>query len=315
MIIHGGDYEHTLSVTSERGGINLEYRPTAMGDLFGRVLQRQPFDVCEFSLANYIKMRDSGADWLLAVPVFPNRAFRHGTLMVRQDSTIESFAELRGRRVGIADYSMTGGVWGRGLLNEIYGVHWSDIDWVSTSQPRFAPPAAVRISLVAENLEDMLADGHIDALLDPANRDAILPLARRRFRSLLRNHEAEELRYYRETGIFPIHHTLVINRGSLRANPGLPTAVFEAYSQSMEIAKRRRLGASLIPWSNHAWGRIMDIFREEPVQYGLGPANRKVIDKLQDYLLEQQLISRRHALTELFAPIEGDEGSEEYVGA
>jgi 4,5-dihydroxyphthalate decarboxylase len=286
-----------------------------MGDLFARVLQRQPFDVCEFSLANYIKMRDSGADWLLAIPVFPNRAFRHGTLMVRRDSKTQGFSDLRGRRVGIADYSMTGGVWVRGLLDEVYGVHWSEIDWVSTSQPRFAPPAGVRISLVSENLEDMLADGHIDALLDPANRDAMLPLAKRRFRPLLRNHEAEELLYYRKTGIFPIHHTLVINREALGGDPALPGAVFGAYSESMASAKRRRLGASFVPWSNSAWATVMDIFGEDPLQYGLGAANRKVINKLQYYLLEQKLIGRRHALSELFAVIGDHEMSEDYGDA
>jgi 4,5-dihydroxyphthalate decarboxylase len=307
MIIYGGDYEHTLSVTSERDGLKLDYRPTPIPDLFPKVLQRQPFDVCEFSLANYITMRNRGADWLVAIPIFPNRSFRHGTLMVRKDSTIESFAELRGRRVGIADYSMTGGVWTRGLLAEIYGVHWSEIDWVSTSQPRFVPPTGVRISLVKDDLEDMLAEGRIDALLDPASRDAVLPFAGRRFRPLLRDHETQERPYYRQTGIFPIHHTLVIDREALGREPRLPAAVYAAYCDSMAIAKRRRLGASFIPWSSSAWGAVMDFFDEEPLQYGLSPANRKVIDKLQDYLLEQQLINRRLTLAELFVTAEETE--------
>jgi hypothetical protein len=74
----------------------------------------------------------------------------------------------------------------------------------------------------------------------------------------------------------------------------------------MAIAKRRRLGASFIPWSGGAWGTVMEIFQDDPVEYGLGAANRKVIDKLQDYLLEQRLIHRRHALTELFAATDDD---------
>lgn len=303
MIIHGGDYEHTLSVSSEQGGIKLEYQPTPIPELFPKVLHRKPFDVCEFSLANYITMRDRGTDWLVAIPIFPNRAFRHGTLTVRKDSTIESFAELRGRRVGIADYSMTGGVWTRGLLAEAYGVHWSEMDWVSTNQPRFDPPADVRITLVGDDLEDMLDDGRIDALIDPASRDGILPLAQRRFRPLLRGHEKEERSYYNQTGIFPIHHTLVVDRDILGRAPALPAAVYAAYCDSMTVAKRRRLGASFIPWSGSAWGAVMDLFEEEPLQYGLSPANRTVIDKLQDYLLEQRLISRRMSLAELFAPV------------
>lgn len=304
MIIHGGDYEHTLSVTSEQRGLGLVYLPTPIPQLFPKVLQRQEFDVCEFSLANYLMMRNRGADWLVAVPVFPNRAFRHGTLMVRKDSPIRSFSDLRGKRVGIADYSMTGGVWTRGLLSEIYGVHWTDIDWVSTSQPRFDPPATVRIKLVDDDLEDMLATGSIDALLDPASHDGVLPLARRRFRPLLTRHEADELAYYNETGIFPIHHTVVVTRDAIRREPALPSAVYAAYCQSMTIAKQRRLGASFIPWSGSAWGRVMNLFEEEPLQYGLSPANAKVIAKLQDYLFDQQLVDRRMSLSELFASVD-----------
>jgi 4,5-dihydroxyphthalate decarboxylase len=186
-------------------------------------------------------------------------------------------------------------------------VHWSEIDWVSTSQPRFAPPAGVRISLVDDDLEEMLADGRIDALLDPASRDGVLPFAGRRFRPLLRDHEMQERPYYRQTGIFPIHHTLVIDREALGREPRLPTAVYAAYGESMAIAKRRRLGASFIPWSSSAWGAVMEFFDEEPLQYGLSAANRKVIDKLQDYLLEQQLIDRRMTLAELFVTVEETE--------
>lgn len=304
MIIHGGDYEHTLAVTSRQRGIGLEYRPTPIPQLFPKVLQRQPFDVCEFSLANYLMMRDRGADWLTAIPVFPNRAFRHGTPIVRRDSTITSFAQLRGKKVGIADYSMTGGVWTRGLLAEVYGVHWTEFDWISTSQPRFAPPSDVRITLVEDDLEDMLDAGRIDALIDPAGRDGTLPWARRRFRPLLEGHEAHELDYYRQTGIFPIHHTIVLDRGAVALEPALPAAVYDAYCHSMSAAKQRRLGASFIPWANTAWGRVMNLFDEEPLQYGLSPANVRVIGKLLDYLLDQQLIARRMELSELFAPLE-----------
>lgn len=303
MIIHGGDYEHTLTVTSLQRGIGLEYRPTPIPQLFPKVLQRQPFDVCEFSLANYLMMRNRGVDWLTAVPVFPNRAFRHGTLMVRKDSPITGFAELRGKKIGIADYSMTGGVWTRGLLAEIYGIHWNEFDWFSTSQPRFAPPASVRISLVEDDLEDMLDAGKIDALIDPASRDGVLPWGRRRFRPLLQGHETHEFDYYRETGIFPIHHTIVLDKAAIARAPSLPTAVFDAYCQSMSAAKERRLGASFLPWANTTWGRVMNVFDEEPLQYGLSPANVLVINKLQDYLFEQELIDRRMTLSELFAPL------------
>ncbi len=68
----------------------------------------------------------------------------------------------------------------------------------------------------------------------------------------------------------------------------------------MERAKHRRLGGTLLPWGNDNWSRTMEVFHHDPLPYGLGDGNRAAIDKLQDYLLEQQLIRRRQSLEDLF---------------
>jgi 4,5-dihydroxyphthalate decarboxylase len=103
MIVYGGDYEHTLDVSSTRHRLDLEYRVTPRAELFDKILKHRPFDACEFSLSNYLMLLDQGADWLTAIPVFPNRAFRHGTTLIRRDCTISTFADLTGKRVGISE--------------------------------------------------------------------------------------------------------------------------------------------------------------------------------------------------------------------
>ena len=300
MLLFGGDYEHTLEVPSLCRGLDLDYRIVDRPELFAKVLHRQPFDACEFSLSNYIMMRDRGEDWLTAVPVFPARAFRHGTVLVRRDDPIERVTELAGRRVGIPEYTMTAGVWCRGLLHDEYDLHWSRLRWLASPTVRFPPPPAASVAALHGDLEDALAEGEIDALLLPTSRDALLPASARRFRPLIEDWRGAEASYFSRTGIFPISHVVVVARQAIEANPSLPGALVAAYGQAMERAKTRRLGGSLLPWGHDNWSRTMEIFRHDPLPYGLGENNRLIIDKLQDYLLEQQLIARRQPLAELF---------------
>lgn len=304
MIVYGGDYEHTLGVSSVRCRLELEYRVTPRAELFEKVLKRRPFDACEFSLSNYLMLLDRGADWLTAVPVFPNRAFRHGTTLVRKDSAIATFADLAGKRVGIPDYTMTGGVWWRGLMSDTYGLHWSEVEWIACGTPRFDPPGAARVVQTDVNLEDALAGGAIDALFMPRNRDSLLPVAARRFRPLMMDWRAAEVDYFRTTKIYPISHVIVMPRSSVARHPNLPVALYRAYAHSMTIAKERRLGASFLPWGGGMWNEVMEVFGGDPVPYGLTADNRKTIDKLQDYLIEQQLIGRRYDLNGLFESVD-----------
>jgi 4,5-dihydroxyphthalate decarboxylase len=304
MIVYGGDYEHTLEVSSCRHGITLDYRITDRPELFAKVLKRQEFDACEFSLSNYIMLRDRGADWLTAIPVFPNRAFRHGTIAVNRESPIRAFSDLVGRRVGISDYTMTGGVWCRGLMFERYGVHWTGMEWLSSETPRFPAPSAARVTVSAVDLEAALANGAIDALFLPRNRDALLPAEQRRFRPLLADWRVAELDYYRSTRIYPISHVIVMPREAVARSPRLPDALFAAFSHSMRRAKQRRLATSFLPWGAVGWDEAMEVFGGDPVPYGLTASNVGTIDKLQEYLLEQQLIGRLQPVEGLFEPVD-----------
>ena len=110
----------------------LRYTTAPLRDVFFRMLTERSYEVCEFSLANYLMLKDRGADWLHAVPVFPYRAFRHSTLYVRKDSPLREPADLRGKRIGVPDFSMTAAVWTRGILptntvcnGRIYSGSWA----------------------------------------------------------------------------------------------------------------------------------------------------------------------------------------------
>jgi 4,5-dihydroxyphthalate decarboxylase len=204
----GGDYEFTLGLAGKFDGGELRYNPAGTQVSFGTILQKKPFQVCEFSLANYLMMRDRGADWMVATPVFLNRQFRHACILVRKDSPLKTFADLKGKKVGAKEYSQTAAVWFRGMLLDHYGVDWRDIHWTCGKVQRFPPPKEADVTTVDEEPEDMLLAGKLDALLAVQVKDNALPPNERKLRPLLPDVQTEERAYYTKTGIYPLNHTV-----------------------------------------------------------------------------------------------------------
>lgn len=301
FVIYGGDYEHTLGIAGVYGGVQLGYESPGMQGLFADMLETRRYEVCEFSLANYLTLRGTGQHWLTAVPIFPYRTFRHSLAVVRRDSKLVSLAELAGKRVGVDDYSMTAAVWFRGLLKDEYGVDHRGISWVSRDRQRFPIPAGARVEQTAQDLERLLCEGAIDALLGFSLKDSTLSPAERRLRPLLHDAQREEEAYFARTAIYPIHHCVVIRNDVLEREPALADAVYAAYRAAKERAYRRQLGATLVPWARQRWTDAFQRFGGDPLPYDLTPENRTVIARLGSYLREQGFIETEPATGEIFA--------------
>ena len=215
----GGDYEHTLGLAGIRDGIDIRYMTAPLRDVFLRMLTEHCYEACEFSLSNYLMLKDRGADWLHAIPVFPYRAFRHSTLYVRKDSPLQEPADLHGKRVGVPDFSMTAAVWTRGILADQYGVQWQDLRWVVSGKQRFATLSGVTLEAANGDLEALLVEGKIDALLTPQTADDRKPASERKLRSLIADVQAAEEAYLRTFGVYPINHVVVIRSDTLQRLP------------------------------------------------------------------------------------------------
>lgn len=286
----GGDYPFFKDVTGARAGLNLLYNAVGPGEVFRAVLEDLPFQANEFSLANYAMMHDHGITRMTAIPIFLNRAFRHGLLHVRKDSDLTHPSQLRGKTIGAREYTQTAGVWWRGLILDEYGLHWSEMNWVSGSAQRFAPPPEARVRIVSGDLEQMLIDGDIDGYLSPSTKDRQKPAGERKLRSLFPDTEATERDYFRRTGIYPINHAIVIHRSCLAAHPHAPKAIFDAC-----CASKKRFyteGGNLDPWG--------DKRKEDPIPFGLTGRNREIVATLLRYLHEQKFIKRIPTVDELF---------------
>jgi len=267
--IRGGDYEHTLGIAGVHAGVALGYDGSGTQGLFAEMLERRCYEICEFSLANYLTLRATGQDWLTAVPVFPYRAFRHSLAAVRLDSALVSLSQLAGKRVGVEDYSMTAAVWFRGLLAEEYGIGHEEITWVTRAKQRFAFPDRARVETTTQDLEGLVVDGAIDAYLGVSLKDAALPPEERRLRPLANDVQRDEEAYFARTSIYPIHHCVVIRNDVLERNRNLVAAVCGAYAGAKERAYRRQLGATMVPWAKEHWTKTFQRFGGDPLPYGL----------------------------------------------
>jgi 4,5-dihydroxyphthalate decarboxylase len=298
----GCDYEHVLGLSQVKHGVEIKYVMRPLLEIFERMLAERAYEACEFSLSNYVMLKDRQAEWLSAIPVFPYRAFRHATLYVRRDSPLEHPSQLRGKTVGVPDYSMTAAVWTRGILAEQYGVHWSGIKWVASGRQRFSALPGLEFEVIDNDLETALIEGRVDVLLAARTRDETGPRAERRLRHLIADLQRAEETYYDTTGVYPINHVIVIREDTLARVPKLARALFDAYAQCKAAAYKRRLGATLVPWGERYWTKTFDQFGGDPLPYGLNEANRKVIGKLVEFLHDQKLIRRRHDIDSLFIP-------------
>ena len=147
----GHNYPFFRHVTGVRDGLDLQYKPFGALQAFKPVLENLSFQVNEFSLSNYTMMRDRGIEWMTAIPVFLNRAFRHGSLYVRRGSDLTHPSDLRGKTIGAREYTQTAGVWWRGTMIDEYDLHWTDLNWVTGPKQRFVPPDEASVRTVEDD--------------------------------------------------------------------------------------------------------------------------------------------------------------------
>src|ERR1700739_482906 len=314
-----GRYDRTQPLIDGRvevEGVDLTFLPLRPGETFWRMLNHEEFDVSEMSLSSYTILRSEGDTRFIAIPVFPSRVFRHSAVYLRADSKIETPQDLKGKRVGVADYQMTAAVWVRGFLKSEYGVAPEDVTWVLGRPVRtIKPPAGIRIeAMPAETtLEAMLERGEIDALASVMIPKALGSTMRRLFREPRQIERA----YYEKTGIFPIMHTFVLKTSLYEKNPWLAVSFYRAFSRARDIAYRTMYDTDALavglPWVIDEVEETRKIFGPQIWDYSIEGA-RPTLEALVRHLDKQKLTRRRMSVEELFVPNIGP-GLAEYLRA
>jgi 4,5-dihydroxyphthalate decarboxylase len=215
--------------------------------------------------------------------------------------------DLIGKRVGLSAYQNTLGVRAKGDLTHFYGVPRETVTWVTPGREVIDVklPADVKIETrnsMAE-IETEFVNGSIQAMfvsrLPKPVREGHPSLAR-----LFDDPQAEEERYLREEGYFPIMHVLAYKKELAQEHPDLPQALYDIFEQARRQAMQRWIDPN---WSMVMWGR-QELERQnqlcdfDPWRNGL-EANRKNLERFSLYSHEQGLTRRLLAAAELFAPI------------
>jgi 4,5-dihydroxyphthalate decarboxylase len=319
LTIACGRYDRTQPLIDGRvavEGVDLTYIPLRPGETFYRMLNHNEFDASEMSLSSYTIISSEGDKRFIAIPVFPSRVFRQDAVYLRADSKIEKPQDLKGKRIGVADYQMTAAVWVRGFLKSEYGVVPEDMTWVLGRPVRtIKPPEGIRVEAMPDGttLDAMLERGEIDALAT-----VMIPKTLgTKIRRLFPDPRAEERAYFEKTRIFPIMHTFVLKRQLYEQNPWLAISFYRAFCQARDIAfhwmhDTDALTVSL-PWVIHELEATRKIFGEQVWDYSI-EGSRPTLDALFNHLHEQRLTRRRMTAEELFAPNIGP-GLLEYLRA
>lgn len=312
-----GDYDRTRAIVDGRARIDgVDPVPMLLSpeEMFFRAFRHQAFDISELSLSSYSISVARGDAHYVAIPVFLSRAFRHTSAYVRTDRGIDTPADLKGKRIGIAEYQLSANVWLRGILEEHYGLNPADVTWVRGGMDTPGRPEKIKVDLPSDltveeapegaTLNGMLAAGEIDGFIGPRWPRCFAeghPHVGRLFRDSIG--AAEE--YYGKTKIFPIMHVLGVRRSLAEEYPFLPGALLKAFTESKRLAEAALDDTSAtkvtMPFVEDTLNRARALMGPDPWSYGVA-ANAHVLDKFLDYHAAQGLSPRRVQVDELFHP-------------
>jgi 4,5-dihydroxyphthalate decarboxylase len=260
------------------------------------------YDTGEFSLANYCALKSRGKPYM-AIPVFPNRKFRHSYIFVPEHSPLKDPKELKGKKVGIPGWLNTCGLWVRGILSDEYGVKANDIHWIMPRPHKLelSLPSGTRIDVVPSerSLTDRMLQGEFEAIIVPDFPEE------KGWRRLLPDAKAIEQDYFRRTGIFPTSHAITFHSSYLEQHPAAAREMFDACLTAKNLALRDDADAtySNFAWNRNVWEEQQAVLGADPWKFGI-TGNEKPLHALLRYATEQGLFAKPMTLADLFVSID-----------
>ncbi len=265
---------------------------------FRRMVRGNEFDIAEMAFTTYICAKAHGKP-MTAIPIFIVRAFHHGAILVNTKAGIRTPKDLEGKKVGVnRGYTVTTGVWARGVLASEYGVDLSKITWVLSGDEHVAeyrPPGNVVPIESGKKMDEMLKSGELAAAIG-------VDIDHPDIKPLIPNALDAGLAALKSRGHYPINHTIVIKDELIAKYPDLAADVFNAFVEAKRVyLERLKAGKIDKPTGvDKVHQRVMEI-AGDPLPYGIAP-NRKVIEELIGHALSQGIITKPVSVDDLFAP-------------
>ncbi len=290
-----GDYDRVRALRDGRvraEGIELVFLPLGPEEIFFRQLVYQEFDVSEMSLGSYVASIAHGDGGLVAIPVFPSRAFRHSAAYVHTGAGISCPEELRGKRVGVAEYALTANVWLRGSSRMSTACTRATS---AGSRAGSTTPGAAR----SHACRSRRTSGSSPRLPRPFVQGS--PAVVR----LFPDYRPIEADYYRRTRIFPIMHTVVIRRDVYERDRWIAQSLTKALAQAkaacLDAIYTTAAFPYALPWMHEEVETVRALIGPDWWPYGIA-ANRPTLETFLRYAEAQGITGRHVAVEELFAP-------------
>ena len=318
-----GEYDRTRVLadgTVKINGVDAHFHSNPIvTEVFAGMVRDRAYDVSELGMSYFLRTMDLEEPPFLAIPVFPNRCFRHSAIYVNVSSGIRKPEDLIGKKIGeLAMYGHDAGVWPKGILSDDYGVtfdhcQWfiGGLDWPLKPIDFVAQPHPANVQVMnlpnGTDLGQLLEDGEIDALISADIPKCILEKSPKVAR-LFDDYVVSERDYFRRTGIYPIMHTVVVRKELATQHPELIRAVYQGFCDAENVTKERYIRGKIfnnmpttIPWLTKLIEDDQDVLGQDWWPAGLA-ANRKSVDTFLRYHFEQGLSKRRLTCEDIFVP-------------
>ena len=293
-------YPHTKALkdgTVTAPGLQFEHHEISpIVVAFRRMCRGLEFDVCEMAITTYLTARAYHKPFT-ALPIFVLRQFHHAPIVYNVKSGVTSPKDLEGKKVGVRAYTVTTGVWARGILATEYGVDLSKITWVLNDQEHVEeyhqkyPPNVVYQA--GANLGTMVANGELAAAIGVGRVDSpdVKPL--------IPNAREAEAAWYRKTGIYPINHTVVVKDALLQADPTLAPRLFNAFKEAKAAFLQRLSAGAELSAEEQTLAQRRSLVGDDPLPYGLA-RNRPALEAVIRFAHDQQILPQLVSPEEMF---------------
>ena len=293
-------YPHTIGLKDGRVSVpGVEFEHVEVSPIIGafrRMCRTLEFDVCEMAITTYLTAKAHHKPFT-ALPVFVMRQFHHSPIVYNTKSGVKSPKDLEGKKVGVRAYTVTTGVWARGILAREYGVDLDKITWVVVDEEHvqeYRKPANV-LEHRGENLAEMLVAGEIAAAIGVGKVDSpdVKPL--------ITDAAAAEAAWYEKTGIYPINHTVVVKDALLKDDPSLGPRLFAGFAAAKGQFLEKLGEGGELPADAAVLAKRRNIVGDDPLPNGLA-RNRKALEAIIRFAHEQRILPRQVKPEEMFAP-------------
>ena len=309
------DYNRLMPLVSgavRAEGVDLTFRLSEPGSWPSRAamlraaLQDPAIAGGEASMGVHLNRIDRGDRSFVALPVFVLRNFTARDLYVTKGSPITTVAHLACKRVGMYSWTASGSIWYRHFLAwaglDPTALHWciGDIDGGYTPRVDAALPASVTRPPPGRSLAQMLVAGELDAIYSPSRPlqfDAVDgPIVR-----LLPDYRPVELMYYKDTGMFPPQHLLVLRRAVWEADRSLAARITDAFIRCEDAYLASLRGFPYAsPWFEQERDEAEATLGGRAYAHGLD-ANRKALEQFAATAHRLGLTERLVAVDDYFA--------------